>query len=502
MTLRSRRFLGWQATGIGLALWLLTSAPVIAGVEAELAFHRGVAAFGRGDNAAARRDFEIVVKEDPDDSAAWHYLGMIDQAEGFDEAAVENLERAVEADPENTDARVDLAASLIKLGRIRDARLLLDQVLTEEPDRADAQLYAGIIAYRERSYREAVERLQNASELDPDLELEASYYLGLAQAFSGDLDASAGAFSVVEQTEPNHPLGRSAAELRNQVRPKRRIWALALTGGLEYDSNISVTGDAALEKDDGRGVIRVQGMVRPVDTKRGTLDFGYDGYMGLYFHESELSQMTHLVWTAGSLAIGPVRLQARYDYAYTTLDLTSSFRQLHRVTAGIAIPTGTWGVAQLYYQFQDFDYMQRVIDPAFDRDGPDHSIGANEFFFLPEPFSYARLGARIFRYRPDGTEFAHDGLEVSTGGEMALPWEFGLQLLYVYQLRDYEYRSVVDPLGRRRQDNGHLLVVELSHHIWAGLSLSVAGSFTFNGSNIRVFDFDRQIIGSYLRYEF
>ena len=38
----------------------------------------------------------------------------------------------------------------------------------------------------------------------------------------------------------------------------------AMTGGLEYDSNITVTGDVAQEQDDGRGVIRLQGMVRPI----------------------------------------------------------------------------------------------------------------------------------------------------------------------------------------------------------------------------------------------
>jgi tetratricopeptide (TPR) repeat protein len=492
------------ASAGSVLLWLvLSTTPALASVEAELAFHRGVVAFGEESYETARKEFEIVLAEDPGDAVALQYLGMIDQAEGNDAGAIEKLTASVEADAENTDARVDLAAILIKVGRTTEADAQLRMALEIEPDRADARLYLGIIAYRQRSYRAAIGHLKQAKELDPDLEVEANYYLGLAEAFSGDLEASAGAFGVVEQTEPNHPLGRSAASLSRQVKDaKKRIWALGLTGGLEYDSNITVTGDGALQESDGRGVIRLQGDVRAIDKKRGNLDFGYDGYLGLYFHETEFSQQTHLLWTAGSVLVGPVRLSARYDYAFTMLDLTEKFRQLHRLTPAASVPTGSWGVAQVYYQFLYLDYLQPVTDPAFLRDGPSHSVGANEFIFLPEPFSYARLGARFIRYQPDGTEFAYKGFELSAGGGVQLPWESQLSLVYVFQHRKYDDHSVVDPFRRKRHDDSHLLTAEWAVPLGRHFTVSVAGSFTFNGSNIQPFDFNRQIVGTYVSYAF
>ncbi len=469
-------------------------------VDSELAFHRGVSAFGQGDYEAAQREFEAVLAEDDRDSAALHYLGLIDQARGDEAAAVQKFSHAVEVEPENSEARMELAVALLALGRRVEAMRQLSRVLELEPERAEAHLYLGIAHYRERQYASAVKRLEQALALDSGLELEASYYLGLAQAFSGNLGASTGAFGVAEQTEPLHPLGRSAASLRQQIATRTRTWSLSLSGGLEYDSNIALTGAAADERDDGRGIVRLRADVRAMEGERGTLDFGYDGYLGLYFTEGLFSQQTHLLWTAGSYQVGAVRLSGRYDYSFTTLDLGDSFRHLHRLTPGAAMPTGDWGVAQVYYQFQYFDYLQTVSDPSFRRDGPHHSAGVNQFVFLPAPLTHARAGVRGLFFDPKGDEFAFKGFELSGGGGLELPWEAQLELLYVFHLRNYDHKSAFG-VGKRR-DRSHWLNLECALPLATGLEVSVAAAFIFNGSNIGDFDYNRQIVGSYLTYRF
>ena len=499
--MRRRPALLWL--GAVALVGLSAAVPVAsATIDAELAFHRGVAAFGSGDYEAAQREFEVVLAENPEDSAAIQYLGMIDRARGDAEAALAKFALAVDVDPENTDARIELATALLAAGRRAEAARQLDEVLELEPGRAEAHLYLGIVHYRERRYVSAVRQLEKALELDPGLELEASYYLGLAQAFRGDLGASTGAFGVVEQAEPSHPLGRSAASLRQQLSRRERIWGLSLSAGLEYDSNIAVTGETAEERDDGRGIVRLRADVRALEKERGTIDFGYDGYLGVYFNEGSFSQQTHLVWTAGSLQVGPARLSARYDYSFTTLDLSESFRHLHRLTPGVAIPTGDWGVAQAYYQLQYFDYLQPVTDPSFQRSGLHHSAGVNQFVFLPAPLTTARLGGRGLFFFPEGTEFAFKGFELSGGGGVELPLGAQLELLYVFQLRNYDNDSAfANPPGPRR-DRSHLLTAECSLPLADGLELSLAASFVFNGSNVGRFDYNRQVVGSYLTYGF
>ena len=70
-------------------MWVsVAAAPARASVQSELAFHRGVVAYGDGRMAEARGAFEQVLAEDPEDTSALHYLGLIAQAEGDFDAAI------------------------------------------------------------------------------------------------------------------------------------------------------------------------------------------------------------------------------------------------------------------------------------------------------------------------------------------------------------------------------------------------------------------------------
>ena len=71
---------GLRASRLGLALCscalFLVSGPALGSVESELAFHRGVIAFGEDEYDEAERQFQIVLKEDPEDTVSLHYLGL------------------------------------------------------------------------------------------------------------------------------------------------------------------------------------------------------------------------------------------------------------------------------------------------------------------------------------------------------------------------------------------------------------------------------------------
>jgi tetratricopeptide (TPR) repeat protein len=126
--------------------WGLAALPAVASVDSELAFHRGVVAFGDERYVDARLAFEKVLAEDPEDAAAIQYLGLIAQEQGDPDGAVANFERALALEPDNTDLRLDLGSALLEAGRIDEARAAIDQVLAARPDDARANLFAGIAA--------------------------------------------------------------------------------------------------------------------------------------------------------------------------------------------------------------------------------------------------------------------------------------------------------------------------------------------------------------------
>jgi tetratricopeptide (TPR) repeat protein len=504
--------------------WGLAAPGAFASVESELAFHRGVVAFGEGRYDAARANFEKVLAVDPEDTAAIQYLGLIAQEQGDPEGAVAQFERALVLEPDNTDLRLDLGAALLEAGRIEEAKASLDQVLAAQPDDPRANLFAGIAAYRSGQYDSAISRLDRAKELDPSLETHATYYAGLSAAFLGNFAEAEGAFSAVEEQSPLSPLSRSAESLRQQVTPSKveeqRPWALAITAGIEWDSNPTFSGksnrfrpqgtkDFGKEIDDFRGVFRVRGSYRLVDVERYSLTAGYDGYLSAHQHTDRMDLQTHVGWLSGTLNYDPVRFGLRYDYAYTMIDLSDRFRHLHRITPSVTYREGDFGLAQLFFQWQ-YANFKFDVPSVFDTDSNRYTFGVNQFFFLPERVAYIRylrIGALGEMNRADSFDFSYDGLEVSAGGTADLPFEIQFTALWRFLYRDFRSINFLPTewgtaIFKARKDFVHRATFEVARPIGDHIEASVASSLDFTDSNIDLYDHNRAVVGAYLTYRF
>ena len=498
---RQRAWIGW-GVALLLALW---AAPADASIDSELAFHRGVAAYGEGRFGEARVEFEKVLASDPADVAALHYLGLIAQAEGAPADAVAHYRRALELAPDDVELRFDLGTALLEMREPAQALPLFEEVIARKPDHARAHLFAGIAAYRLQQHARAVAELDEAVRLDPGLSAQARYYTGLAQAFLGDYPAATHSLSAVEDLSPASPLGTSAKRLREQLTPVlARRWNLDVTTGLEWDSNPFVVGEDQTADPDFRGILRVQGSHAFVRTEQFELRAGYEGYASLHFHESEVDLQSHLGFLSASGEIGPARLGLRYDYSHTDIDLTDSFRRLHRLTPSIAISEGEFGVTQLYYQYQDMDFLFDNVDPYIDRDGQEHVVGVNQFVFLGDRVRYVWLGALFDAFDPAGPEFEYEGYELVAGIQLLLPWQVTLTADYRYLRRDFRNESFFsDPqFSTERNDNGSRVTAELVRPIDEHWEVSLAGSWWDNDSTVPTFDYYRTVIGAYVTYRF
>lgn len=506
----------------------LAALPAAASVDSELAFHRGVVAFGDERYDDARVAFEKVLAEDPEDAAAIQYLGLIAQEQGDPDGAIGHYQRALALEPDNTDVRGDLASALLEAGRIDEARAAVDTVLAARPDDARANLFGGIAAYRAAEYEKAIAFLDRAKRLDPSLAPHATYYAGLSAAFLGDFGAAEGAFSAVEEQSPLSPLSRSAESLRRQITPgkveEERPWSLALTAGTEWDSNPTFAGKhnpavpgSGNQKDDVRGVFRVRGSYQLVDWERVSLTAGYDGYLSLHHKTDNVDLQTHVGWLSGVLDRDPLRFGLRYDYAYTMIRLSHKFRSLHRITPSATYRQSDWGVAQAFFQWQNADFLRHIANPIpgdgnpLDRDSNRYTIGINQFFFLPDylppQITYLRVGALGEMNRADSADFSYDGCEISAGAAADLL--FGVQFTMLYRFMYRDYRSVnffptEFPAGpqRPREDFLHRASVQFTKPIGEHFELSVAVDVDHSDSNVDIYDHNRQVVGSYLSYRF
>ncbi len=501
-----------------LALACLLPAVTQASVEAELAFHRGVVAYGEERLDDARAQFERVLEVDAEDTAALRYLGLISQRAGDPVAAVAFYDRALAIDPEDTEIQLDRGIALLDAGQLAEARAALEQLTRAEPDEARAHFFLGVALYRAQSFADASAAFDRAAELDPSLADEARYYTGLSQVLAGDTDAALTTLAQVEDEGPLSPLGRSAQDLRGRLQPPRveedRRWRASLTAGMEWDDNPLISGASAAgvpidsADSDFRGVIRPSLAFQPFRNEKLSTAVGYDGYLSLHIDEKQVDLQIHNGWAAMGYQLGPVRLGLRQDYSYTMRDLADPFRHLARTTPSISIRPAEWAYTQLFYQFDWKDFLNPLLDSSLNRDGWRHGLGLSQIFFLPEPYTYVRIGVYGDFNRTEGSEYEYDGIEANFGAGYDFPWDISLSWLYRFVFRDYANPSLFSDgfpdraFTQSRKDYRHILNFELSKGLGEHWTISTAGSFTWNNTRVNFYDYSRHIIGAYVTYDF
>ncbi|MFT5443729.1 MAG: tetratricopeptide (TPR) repeat protein [Myxococcota bacterium] len=498
-----------------IAALLAPTTTAFAEAKSELRFQQGVAAFGAREFGAAREAFENFLEENPEDLTALRYLGLISRYENNDREAIEFFNRALSITPTDVLTYVALAETLLKAEQNVPALETLTIALTLAPQHPRLHLYKGIVEYRLRNLQVAIEHFEDAVRLDPNMEREARYYTGLTQAILGNLYASAEAFTEVADGSPAHPLGRSARDLRKAMEPATpdQRWTASATTGVEFDTNPTAATDLLKPSSDIAGNFGARGLY---DVYRGdglTIRAGYDGFLLKHVDEERVDEQTHVARAVALYDNRDVRLSLRYDGSITLLDFTEKFRALNQIEPAVSIRTGQFGISQAFYRLEAYDYFIKTDVDALKLDGLRHTIGFTQSFIPPEPYTYLRIGFDWANRTTDGDEFDNMAFSMALSGGVLLPWnDIELSALYRFSHVRFKHGSVFPKKGfpedgnagsgKKRNENVHRISFNVNVPVWSRLSMDVAGAFTFRDSDVEIYRYDRQIIGTYLTWDF
>ena len=104
-----------------VSLAALVAPAAVASVQSELAFHRGVVAYGEDRLDEAKQRFEQVLAVDAEDTAALNYLGLIAQRQKDPNAAIGYFDRVLAIDPDDAETQLDRGIALMDAGRLDEA---------------------------------------------------------------------------------------------------------------------------------------------------------------------------------------------------------------------------------------------------------------------------------------------------------------------------------------------------------------------------------------------
>jgi tetratricopeptide (TPR) repeat protein len=513
-----RKHLIASATGLLLSIATLPSAapagaePTAAGPAADLRradieFERGTLLLENGEVEGAVQRLGRATELAPDNPT---YLGLYAQAllvAGDGAGAAAALERLRALDPDAPGLEYFEGLASFHLEDWVATRDHLELAVAEDPSSALAHLFLGVALHELGEYDAAEATLLEARRLDPALDGQTSYRLGLVNIQQRDYDDARSYFEAVIARSPDSPLARSAATFLLRIdEADVRPWDLYASLGGGYDSNVNVAGNdpaVATGLTSGLGIAEIGGSYR-FAIKRVSAQVGQTFFTN--FHDSEARpfdvQTSRTFIRGGMPLLGPVGGDFLYAYEFVWADFTQ-FRGTHAIEPGLYYQVGDlYTRAFVRYESRTF---HNTAPPAFDRDGDVTTPGFDAYYFLPDPMgwgeSWIRAGYRYRRENTKGTEFdAHGNLPVVTLS-LALPSEVVMGLDGRYEWRSFDNPSVVDPAGSRSDRIGTFRTT-LQRVLWGNISGEIAYTYTNRDSNLDVFAYDRHEFGVIATYQY
>ena len=162
---------------------------------------------GKHDTEGARHKLEEAVALAPTYSAAWNALGVISNSEA-------DFRRAVETDPDNLDAVLNLGGLLLKTGRAEEALSFSQHAAFALTGDASAQAQLGMNLYQLGQLTEAEKALLATKKLDSEHYTLPQLFLAEIYARRGEKVRAARELQELLARRPAEPL---AATLRSTL---------------------------------------------------------------------------------------------------------------------------------------------------------------------------------------------------------------------------------------------------------------------------------------------
>jgi Tfp pilus assembly protein PilF len=122
-----------------------------------------------GDGAAAKKDFEALLAQDPANKLAAYNLGVLAQQAGDEAGAAAKYTRTLEIDPSYEPALYNFAILTNKQGDQKGAAALYERAVIADPKDANAHYNLGLLLLRLGDPARGAAQVDQAIGLDPTL---------------------------------------------------------------------------------------------------------------------------------------------------------------------------------------------------------------------------------------------------------------------------------------------------------------------------------------------
>lgn len=481
---------------------------------------------------AALENLKRALEIEPDHVEALYYMGVVYMAQRRAAEAIPVLERARAKSPQDVSVAFQLGLAYFAQEQYDRALPLLEQVFATQPQLDGLGYYLGFLRYRNKDYRGALQAFRAGRTSDPEIEQLSRVYAGLSLAALGLPRQAEAEVDRALRLAPGSAITGPAERLRDAVvasrERERRFTAEVRVGGL-YDSNVKVlpnsisgepNGDPLVPvinqvskgpKDSPGALVGVRGEYVWLRTPDWESSIGYSFFATFYSDLPDFNTTDHLATGTVTYknAIRDMPLQLGAQYAYDALFLNDTiFIQRNTVTLFGVLIENEHHLSQLLgrYQYKNFNQTIDTL-PAENRDANNYMVGGQHFFRFAEDRHFIKVGYQWDRDDTQGKNYVYDGNRFQYGMQGTLPWyDIRLRFDFDAHIRDYTHVNTLlpsnDPDSTRRHDQEYNYSFRVEVPLPWNLTLAAEYLKTNNVSNLDVYAYNRNVTSLTLSWNY
>ena len=498
--------------------------------EAPVYVDRAIIAYQDKKFDEALKELQRALELDPQNTDALYYEGLAYAASNRTGEAQAAWEKARGLNPADLDVAFQLGVLYFNRQEYEKAEPSLRQVYGPEPTRPNIGYYLGFIEYRKKNYREALTFLRGNVASDEDFGQLTRFYAGLTLTALGFPREARAEIEDALRLQPVSPLTAPAqrfGEILQRAADREKFFRGEFRLGVFYDTNVPVVPNRSI--DDTVNTIREDTRRKRSEGQLTSTNLSYkwlktpdwEGDVSYRFlqtyndHLARFNTQSHTptvgINTRGSMpsAFGDLAyiagLQTTYDFI-----LLGNRRFTERWIANpyLTVVEDPNNLTTMQFRvqaknfFRDRDFANREV-----RDAVNYMIGPLHYLLFEEGKHYVKLGYQYDTDKAEGENWIYWGNRLLFGFQYILPWEdirfrYDLDAHWRYHKNKHSQlpTSATSTVHRTDREATHL--VGLSKDFLTDFTVALEYLFDKNKSNIASFKYDRHVVTTSLTWRF
>jgi Tfp pilus assembly protein PilF len=450
-----------------------------------------------GDYAAAIDILEALNAETPGVAEVHYFLALSKAGQGDFAAALESYAEAERIDPTQPGLAFNRGIAHYTLKDYEAASGAFTDAIVQDPESAEAHLFAGLAANELGEPELAIVSLEQALRLDPSYAQLAHYNIAIAEKKLGRDAQSREALELAIAEDPNTSIADSARSLlaREEAAdtdPKRLTASFAV--GIEVDDNVTTDEvDLVSAEEDWAYVIDFNAgyeLYRAADT---TVDIGYSFFQSFYHDQTEFDLQSHNVSATVDHTVG------EWDLGLTTYYARTFLNDEDFLGIASAIPTLGRLINDSLYLTGNYTFDAKNFIDGDDRDAIKNGVGIDAFYFIWDGTAMLSAGYDIGLENARSEEFDLVEHKLDLGFRTDIPVPAGFlkdanpqfKLGYRYTWKDYT--GVTAAIGKERKDERDTITAGLSGDLGDYAFTTLDYKRIVARSNLQTADFNEDI---------